>query len=218
MAVDTESGEVVGQAIWEVVGGEGGEGGGLDEGEGEGGLGDDMDGGLGDMEGKGRLGEGAWDSEEEKGFAEGLYGELVRQREGFLRGVGGRGVGMLYVFVYNFDFFFPTLSPPFFPPLRPLVSLLRFSILSPSISAISSPFLSFFSQSGKDGMGGCVYRFFFYIYFFRSPRFCRKDYGKGDLGYMAIPNFFFSLSYISSYFFFFFWQGHNQPQIPHSVI
>lgn len=130
MAVDEGSGEVVGMAVWEVFGGEGG--GGFDGvGEEKGGLKAEGEGGKG----KGRLGEGPWDSEEEKGFAEGLYGELLRQREGFLRGRGGRGVGM-------FDFFFFC----FFKPL-----------------SFSSSFSS--SSSGDEKDGGCCggYRIFFYL-------------------------------------------------------
>ncbi|KAL9038887.1 MAG: hypothetical protein Q9180_002862 [Flavoplaca navasiana] len=66
MAVDEETGEVVGQANWLIV----------TSGEGK------------QEEG---LGEGVWDDGEEREWAEWLYGGLVRQREGFIREVCGRG-------------------------------------------------------------------------------------------------------------------------------
>ncbi|KAL8891579.1 MAG: hypothetical protein Q9192_005725, partial [Flavoplaca navasiana] len=71
MAVDEETGEVVGQANWLIVtAGEGRKG----KGKGEEGL-----------------GEGVWDNGEEREWAEWLYRGLVRQREGFIGEVCGRG-------------------------------------------------------------------------------------------------------------------------------
>lgn len=65
---------MVGQANWLVVNGR--------EGEGE------------EKEGERGLGEGAWDSLEEREFAELLYGSLMAQRNEFLGRMGGRGLGV----------------------------------------------------------------------------------------------------------------------------
>ena len=67
MAVDEETGQVVGQASWLI----------LTSGEGR-------KGGEG-------LGEGVWDNGEEREWAELLYGGLVRQREGFIGEVCASG-------------------------------------------------------------------------------------------------------------------------------
>ncbi|KAL9614716.1 MAG: hypothetical protein Q9204_008817, partial [Flavoplaca sp. TL-2023a] len=68
MAVDEETGEVVGQANWLI-----------------------FTAGEERMGEEGLLGEGAWDNGEEREWAELLYGGLVRQREGFIGEVVGRG-------------------------------------------------------------------------------------------------------------------------------
>ncbi|KAI4248615.1 MAG: hypothetical protein L6R42_009231 [Xanthoria sp. 1 TBL-2021] len=78
-AVDTETGEVVGQANWLVVNGR--------EGERE------------EKEGERGLGEGPWDSPEEREFAELLYGSLLAQRNEFMGRMGGRGLVLTFLSV-----------------------------------------------------------------------------------------------------------------------
>lgn len=141
----------------------------------------------------------------------GCMGSLVKQREGFLRGRGGRGG-------WYFDSLFYILTLRSFWGLGGFFGIPFCGLsYSPNWVICSLPF-SFAAKTW--GCGGAWISFFLFYLFFRSPRFCRKDYGKGGTWDMASPKYTSPTILFLKFFlnFFFFARSQRNRKNPASFI